>query len=72
MAAANNYNASTNGNNDSTTLTTAASSAMVLARLELSSVTNNGSDTTQELFLNGWDAHMKLRKRGTVNPFPDP
>jgi len=67
-----NYNASTGGNNSPTTMSNAVPSAMVLARLELTSVTNNGVNQTTEMFLNGWDAHIKLRKRGTINAFPEP
>jgi hypothetical protein len=72
LSTANNYNASTGGNNGATTLTTAFPSTMVLARLELTSVTNNGANQSTEMLLNGWDAHIKLRKRGTVNAFPEP
>lgn len=72
MDAANNYNASVGGNNSDTTFTTAFPSTMVLARLELTSITNNGVNQATEAFLNGWDAHMKLRKRGTINAFPEP
>jgi hypothetical protein len=43
-----------------------------LARLEFTSITNNGANQTTTAILNGWDAHMKLRKRGTVNAFPEP
>ena len=72
MAAANNYNSSNGGNDTATTLSIAAASAMVMARLELTSITNNGVNQATEARLNGWDAHMKLRRRGTVVPWPEP
>jgi hypothetical protein len=72
MGLANNYNASVGGNNSDTTVTNAAGSTMIIGRLELTSVTNNSVNQTTELFLNGFDAHMKLRRRGTILPFPEP
>lgn len=72
LAAANNYNASVGGNNSATTWTTAFPSTMVLARLEFTSVTNNSVNQTTNMILNGFDAHIKLRKRGTINAFPEP
>jgi hypothetical protein len=72
LAAANNYNASPGGNNSPTTITNAAASTMVAARLQLVSVTNNGANQTTKMWLSGWDAHQKIRRRGTINPFPEP
>lgn len=72
LATANNYNASVGGNNTATAVTNPSGSTMILARLELTSVTNNGANQTTEIFLNGFDAHMKLRRRGTILPFPEP
>lgn len=72
LDAANNYNASTGGNNSPTTITNAAASTMIAARLQLVSVTNNGANQTTKMWLNGWDAHQKLRRRGTINAFPEP
>lgn len=67
-----NYNASVGGNDTALSITNPAASTMIGARLELTSVTNNGANQTTELIVNGWDAHMKLRRRGTVNPWPEP
>jgi hypothetical protein len=72
LSTANNYNASTGGNNSGTTITNGFPSTMILGRLEFTSITNNGANQSNELILNGFDAHIKLRKRGTVNAFPEP
>lgn len=67
-----NYNASTGGNNAETTITNGFPSTMILGRLELTSVVKDGVNQSNEMILNGFDAHMKLRKRGTILAFPEP
>jgi hypothetical protein len=72
LSTVNNYNASVGGNNGLTTITNGFPSTIILGRLEFTSITNNGVNQTTELILNGFDAHMKLRKRGSINAFPEP